>query len=332
MFHRLRTLSGPFIEPRYVIDVGRNNMAPYLAGRLAFLKQKLDIEGIEASASGTQINGGGGILMRLSPRVNLDLGATYGVIDFDDVEVSFEGETIVVEGSWHGKNLVLRSACGDRDLGWKMEMEGRGGDGERRSLLPRPCYLSRMALALPALLAPRLAPSGHRIRHDRGDAAAPLPGDDRHGPLQADASGSVRRRARRSRFRRGSSLAGPRVGGTARPPVRSDLRHDRTGWRPRSGQPPRLAGRRRGPRRRAPRICRDRRAVPAQPGDVRAVWETIVGLARRRAIPFDAEELVRYGGAMRERQYLDVSHSPAYRRRHDPAYRVIMPSLVRARP
>lgn len=104
------TLAGVFAEPRYVIDVGSGSYAPYLAGRVAFLTQKIAFDGLEASASGTQINLGGGVLVRLSPRVNLDLGATYGAIDFDDVEVQFEGQSATIDGSsGSGKNLVLRA-------------------------------------------------------------------------------------------------------------------------------------------------------------------------------------------------------------------------------
>jgi hypothetical protein len=104
------TIAGFFLEPRYVIDIGRDNMAPYIAGRLAFLTQKAEFEGIDVSASGTQINIGGGLLIRLTPRVNVDLGLTYGAIDFDDVEAEFGGETVTFEGTGgSGKNLVLRA-------------------------------------------------------------------------------------------------------------------------------------------------------------------------------------------------------------------------------
>lgn len=104
------TISGVFLEPRYVIDVGSMAYAPYIAARLALLSQSVDLDGLEASASGTQLNLGGGVLLRLSPRINLDLGATYGAIDFDDVEVSYEGQTVTVDGSGgSGKNLVLRA-------------------------------------------------------------------------------------------------------------------------------------------------------------------------------------------------------------------------------
>ena len=107
------TLAGIFFEPRYVIDVG-NNYAPYLAGRLSFLQQSATINDatvgdIELSASGAQFNVGGGVLFRLNPRVNLDLGATLGIINFGDVEATNSGQTFTFEGtSGNGQNVVLR--------------------------------------------------------------------------------------------------------------------------------------------------------------------------------------------------------------------------------
>jgi hypothetical protein len=109
------TLSGVFFEPRRVIDVGSSQFAPYLSARVAFLRQSLDIDvngtTLSASASGAQINAGGGVLLRLTPRVNLDLGATYGLINFGDVEVDIAGigSTKVEGSSGNGSNLVLRA-------------------------------------------------------------------------------------------------------------------------------------------------------------------------------------------------------------------------------
>lgn len=109
------TLSGIFFEPRRVLDVGSSQFAPYLSARLAFLQQSLDLDvngtAVSASASGAQVNGGGGVLIRLSPKVNLDLGATYGLIKFSDVEVDIAGvgKTKVEGSSGNGSNLVLRA-------------------------------------------------------------------------------------------------------------------------------------------------------------------------------------------------------------------------------
>jgi hypothetical protein len=106
------TISGVFVEPRYVLDIGSASWAPYISARLARLTQAADLDDIEVevSASGTQFNIGGGALVRLSPRVNLDLGLTYGKIDFDDGVITVDGEKFVVAGTGgSGNNLVLRA-------------------------------------------------------------------------------------------------------------------------------------------------------------------------------------------------------------------------------
>ncbi|MBV6521210.1 MAG: hypothetical protein MNPFHGCM_01342 [Gemmatimonadaceae bacterium] len=108
------TLAGAFVEPRRVIDIGSSSAAPYLSVRVAFLQQSIDFDvddtSLSASASGAQLNAGGGVLIRMSPRINLDLGATYGLIKFSDVEVDIPGEgSVTVQGSsGNGSNLVLR--------------------------------------------------------------------------------------------------------------------------------------------------------------------------------------------------------------------------------
>lgn len=107
-------LSGGFVEPRYVVDIGSDRAAPYFSARLAYLTQEADIveqgDTFTLTANGTQINGGGGVLVRLTPRVNLDLGLTFGAINFEDVVVSnSSGQSVTVTGSsGSGQNLVLR--------------------------------------------------------------------------------------------------------------------------------------------------------------------------------------------------------------------------------
>ncbi len=68
------------------------------------------------------MNGRGGVLVRLSPKVNLDLGATFGLIKFSDVKVDIPGEgSVSVEGSsGDGSNLVIRVGVGIglRELAW----------------------------------------------------------------------------------------------------------------------------------------------------------------------------------------------------------------------
>lgn len=72
------TLTGGFFEPRRVIDIGSNSVALYIAGRAA-LSQFTFTEGLaESTANGFTLNGGGGLLIVLGSRANLDLGATVG--------------------------------------------------------------------------------------------------------------------------------------------------------------------------------------------------------------------------------------------------------------
>jgi hypothetical protein len=89
------SIAGVFVEPRFVIDVGNAAFAPYASVRLAWPRAKATAFDQDVSISATQINGGGGLLFRLSPRVNLDAGLTIGRIKFKDA------------GS--GTNVVLRT-------------------------------------------------------------------------------------------------------------------------------------------------------------------------------------------------------------------------------
>jgi hypothetical protein len=98
-------ITGLFFEPRYVFP--RANFAPYLSGRFASSLLSLTLEDFPedpADAFGATINFGGGALMRLSPRLNLDIGATYGYTNWGDF--MFRGRFLSAGGP--GTNLILR--------------------------------------------------------------------------------------------------------------------------------------------------------------------------------------------------------------------------------
>ena len=123
-------LSGIFFEPRRVFDIGSAKVAPYVSARLAYLQQAADVNFAAArilrtapnvslsvsqlqtftlSASGFQGNIGGGVLTKLSPRVNLDLGVTLGLIRFGDVTAKSGSQTSTFSGtSGTGQNAVAR--------------------------------------------------------------------------------------------------------------------------------------------------------------------------------------------------------------------------------
>ena len=79
------TFLGGFLEPRYVIDIGSDDAALYLSGRAALSQVKIKTAIVEATSTGYTLNGGGGLLFRLSDRVNLDAGATIGYKDLGEV-------------------------------------------------------------------------------------------------------------------------------------------------------------------------------------------------------------------------------------------------------
>ena len=104
------TLNGFFVEPRYVVLVGSNTVAPYVAARVSLLRQTTSadfqtgngIVTLNASADGVGVNGGGGLLFRLGGRVNLDVGATYGYASFGDFVTTVDGTEIDRAGSSTG--------------------------------------------------------------------------------------------------------------------------------------------------------------------------------------------------------------------------------------
>jgi hypothetical protein len=111
-------LYGGFIEPRYRIHAGSNVAAPYVSARFSLLKVGFSEGDLSLSSIFMQLNGGGGLLIRLSSRLNLDLGATFGYNRLGSGTLTSEssGTAVPVESS-SGSNIVLRLglAIGLRD-------------------------------------------------------------------------------------------------------------------------------------------------------------------------------------------------------------------------
>lgn len=102
-------LYGGFVEPRYRIHAGSNVVAPYLSARFSLLKVGFSGGDLSLSSTFMQLNGGGGLLLRLGSRVNLDLGATYGYNRLGDGTLTREssGSSVPVKSS-SGSNVVAR--------------------------------------------------------------------------------------------------------------------------------------------------------------------------------------------------------------------------------
>lgn len=78
---------GGFLEPRYVIDFGSDNAVLYVSSRIALSQIKLKQGAFESTGTGFTLNGGGGFLVRLTDRTNLDLGASVGFKDLGIVDL-----------------------------------------------------------------------------------------------------------------------------------------------------------------------------------------------------------------------------------------------------
>jgi hypothetical protein len=102
-------LYGGFVEPRYRIRTGSNVVAPYVAARFALLKIGFSSGNFDLTSSFIQLNGGGGLLVRLGPRVNLDVGATFGHNHLSDGTLTNKTSgTSVRVGSGSGSNIIAR--------------------------------------------------------------------------------------------------------------------------------------------------------------------------------------------------------------------------------
>ena len=111
-------LYGGFIEPRHRIHVGSHEVAPYVSVRFSVLKVGFSGGDLSLSSTFMQLNGGGGILVRLASRLNLDFGATFGYNRLGSGTLTREssGTSVPVESS-SGSNIVIRlgMALGLRD-------------------------------------------------------------------------------------------------------------------------------------------------------------------------------------------------------------------------
>lgn len=104
------TLTGFFVEPRYLIRIESRVIRPYLAGRLAFLRQKVSrgsgASAFEAKATATAIGGGGGFVARLTSNLNFDLGVALTSASFGNYEV---GGVDINEPAGSGSSFVVKA-------------------------------------------------------------------------------------------------------------------------------------------------------------------------------------------------------------------------------
>jgi hypothetical protein len=76
------TITGGFVEPRWVPAVPYERVFPYLAGRVAVLNQSSNFG---TSSSGVAYGGGGGLAFVVNTRVNVDAGVALVRQRFADI-------------------------------------------------------------------------------------------------------------------------------------------------------------------------------------------------------------------------------------------------------
>ena len=101
-------LYGAFIEPRYRIHTGSYVVAPYVSARFALSKAGFAGDDLSLSSTFLQLNGGGGLLYRLGPRFNLDVGATFGYNRRSEGDLKSGDQILRTDPPASGTNLVVR--------------------------------------------------------------------------------------------------------------------------------------------------------------------------------------------------------------------------------
>ena len=75
---RTVTYTGAFVEPRYILGSVGDLLAIYLSARFMSLSAKVEVANVEEKIQGAALAGGGGVLVRITSRLNAELGATAG--------------------------------------------------------------------------------------------------------------------------------------------------------------------------------------------------------------------------------------------------------------
>ena len=106
-------LLGVFLEPRYVINTGSSRAAPYLSARAAFAQFDVEVnfsdgDVLTFTSTGMTMNVGGGVLVNMASRVNLDVGATLGYSNYKDAVGDTEFGDPFVHEMGSGTNVVVR--------------------------------------------------------------------------------------------------------------------------------------------------------------------------------------------------------------------------------
>jgi hypothetical protein len=102
-------LAGVFFEPRYVLSIIQSeHFAPYVSSRVSLLQQHVREAAGTGTSTGITANLGGGLMFRVTGRINGEAGATFGYTRFGDYRVRLKTgqQNRAPQGS--GSNVVVR--------------------------------------------------------------------------------------------------------------------------------------------------------------------------------------------------------------------------------
>ncbi len=75
-----------FVEPRYRFQTG-GKVKPYIAGRAAWARNSASSGGVDISATGFYFGGGGGLMVPVGAKLDLDFEVLFNSVSFGDVDV-----------------------------------------------------------------------------------------------------------------------------------------------------------------------------------------------------------------------------------------------------
>jgi hypothetical protein len=104
---------GIYVEPRYVARLQASNVAPFIGGRVAWVRQSMTVRWspdwapTRHAATGYGLGGIGGILFQLSPQIGVETAVTFYVLSFGDASVN---DATVRDSDMSGSSLGLQLA------------------------------------------------------------------------------------------------------------------------------------------------------------------------------------------------------------------------------
>lgn len=86
---------GIYVEPRYIARLQASGVAPFIGGRVAWVKESMSVPGATVKATGYGLGGIGGILFQLAPQVDLETAVTFTTLQFGDASIN----NVTVDGT-----------------------------------------------------------------------------------------------------------------------------------------------------------------------------------------------------------------------------------------